>query len=643
MIDRLLAWFAALFAPVYPSHGPARRELPLVFIIVAIGAVLRFWGLGSVGLHGDEKTMALPMEHVLEHGTPVFPSGMFYARAIGQVYMMAGSVATFGNTEWAMRLPSALCGVLLILIAYYAGRRFLTPTWNLGFVAAIALLPDFIIDAQTARMYVFLVTSVAGFLALLFAWEKTDRTSYLVGATLVLLIGIQFHTLAIFSALLVFYPGLLQGSWRKIWMAAIAFAILVAAFFAFDAWIGAQYPPRTDIEGFEEILHGPKAGSAVPAFQWWMIAVALMGACAVSAFVVRAMPFLRAVPAFLLIAAGLVAQMMFAHHIGSLLILAGVVIARRADGLPAWRLGVLIAVSACIAAVQIGWVYSHGHALRQTLGALTGWPSIWPFLRISGYSLLAVVLIGVALIRAVWNLAHRRQMPDHVLFVLLGIWLPLFMIGFFAWDIPLRYAAGQSFPIFLGAFAAAQWLFESATSRLEFARFRPALVGASAVACLLIVDPMAVARTVNAGYSIYPDHKGAAAFVRARHPGPRDIVLAEDPLQQTYYLGHIDAWLTARYAAAQFVREGENGIREIYVDAPVVGSGEELEALLDEPDRGTVYVIGSGEDAAARRTYFRGLGIQEVLDSPRFQVVYEGRDGLTKVWEAPPPQAAARK
>jgi hypothetical protein len=376
-----------------------------------------------------------------------------------------------------------------------------------------------------------------------------------------------------------------------------------------------------------------------------MLAVALIGASAVSAFVVRAMPFLRAVPAFLLIAAGLVAQMMFAYHIGFLLMLAGVIVARRADGLQPWRLGVLIAICAALTVIQVGWVYSHGHGLRQALGAVTGRPSIWPFLRISGYSLLAVLLIGVALIRALWDLAHRRAMPDHVLFVLLGIWLPLFMIGFFAWDIPLRYAAGQSFPIFLGAFAAAQWLFEGATSRIQSAQLRPALVGASAVACLLIVDPVAVARTVNAGYAIYPDHKGAAAFIRARHLGPHDIVLAEDPLQQTYYLGHIDFWLTARYAAAQFVREGDDGIiREIYVDAPVVGSGAELEALLDKPGRGSVYVIGSGEDAASRRTYFRGLGIQEVLDSPRFRVVYNGRDdGLTKIWEAPPPQTAAQK
>ena len=643
MTHRLLAWFAGLFSPEYPTSGPRRRELTLVLALVAVGTVLRFWGLGDVGLHGDEETMAMPTEHIVQQGTPVFPSGMFYVRGIGQLYMMAASVAAFGQSEWALRLPSALCGVLLIVLAYFAGKRFLSPPWNLAFVAAIALLPDFIIDAQTARMYVFLVASVAGFLLLLFEWEKTNRTSFLLGAVLVLLLGIQFHTLAVFSALLVFYPGLLQGNLRKLMMGAAAFAVIVMGFFAIDAWVAAQYPPRTAIEGFESVFEGPKATSVVPVLAWWMKAGALAVAAALSAFVVRTVPRRGAVPAFVLFAGGLLALMLFAYHLGFLLIGAGAVVAQRAGGFSPRRLAVLLGVCAIFAVTQIGWIHSHGIGLRQALGAVTGRPSVWPYLRISGYSLAAILLISAGLLRAVWDLAHHRPMPDHVLFILLGVWLPLFMIGFFAWDIPLRYAAGQAFPLFLGAFAAAQWLFGLVAQRVESLRLRPALAIASALVCLLVVNPVSLARTVNAGYSINPDHKGAAEFMRARALGPRDVVLAEDVLQQTYYLGHVDYWLVARYVAAQFVRQVNGSIREIYVNAPVIGSGEALTALLDNPNRGTVYVIGSGEDQADGRRHMRGLGIQEVLDSSRFKVVYLGRDGLTRIWEAPPPATAAQQ
>jgi len=643
MIQRLLAGFAQFFTPAQPAPGPRRLELTLLLAIVAVGTIVRFWGLGAVGLHGDEKTMALPVQHILEHGTPLFPSGMFYARAIGQLYLMAASVAAFGLTEWALRLPSALCGVLVVVLAFFAGRRFLAWQWNLAFTALVALLPDFIVDAQTARMYVFLVASVAGFLWALFAWERTDRWSFLILAALVLLIGIQFHTLTVFSALLLFYPGLLHGDLRKFIGGLVAFAIVVAGFFAIDSWIAAQYPPRAPVEGFEELLQGPKAGEAVPVLAWWLIALASAAAVALAAFVVRTVPKRAAIPAFVLITAGLVAEALFADHLAFLFLIAGTIVAYRTGALSPRRLGVLVVVCAVVALVQLTHILSTGVSLRHALGAITGRPSIWPYLRVSAFSMTAVVLIALTLARGLWDVAHRRPIPDHVLFTLLGVWLPLFMIGFFAWDIPPRYAEGQIFPILLGGFAGAQWLFGLLSHAVEPARMQKVAAVASAAACVAMVNPVDLARTVNAGYAIHPDHKGAAEYMRAQKLGPRDVVLAEDVLQQTYYLGHVDYWLIAKYVAAQFVRPTQDVPREIYVNAPVIGTGEELSALLDNPNRGTLYIIGSGEDQVDGRRHARGLGIQEVLESGRFKVVYNGRDGLTKIWEAPPPSAAARQ
>ena len=65
----------------------------------------------------------------------MLPSGMFYPRGLTELYLMAVSVRMFGESEWAMRLPSALCGVALIYLCYVAGRRFLRPQWNLAFAA----------------------------------------------------------------------------------------------------------------------------------------------------------------------------------------------------------------------------------------------------------------------------------------------------------------------------------------------------------------------------------------------------------------------------------------------------------------------------------------------------------------------------
>jgi hypothetical protein len=347
---------------------------------------------------------------------------------------------------------------------------------------------------------------------------------------------------------------------------------------------------------------------------------------------------------FVLITAGLIAETLFADHLALMLLLAGAIVAQRTGALSPRRLAVLVGVCAVVALVQITLIYSTGVSVRQAIGAITGRPSIWPYFRVTAFSMTAVVLVALTLGRALWDAAHRRAVPDHVLFTLLGVWLPLFMIGFFAWDIPPRYAEGQIFPLLLGAVAGAQWLCGLLTRGMEPMRMQRAATVASAVACVAIVNPIDVARTVNSGYATHPDHKGAAEFMRSQQLGPRDVVLAEDVLQQTYYLGHVDYWLIARYVAAQFVRQTQGNVpREMYVNAPVIGSGEELMKLLDNPNRGTIYIIGSGENQEDGRRHARGLGIQEVLDSGRFKVVYNGRDGLTKIWEAPPPSAAVRQ
>ena len=145
-LQEVASWFVAAPRPASQAAEAARQlEMIALLGIVALGAVLRFWGLGVVGLHGDEKTMALPMMNVIEHGESAFPSGMPYVRAIFQVYLMAWSVELFGHSEWAMRLPSAVCGVALIPLAYYAGRRFLSTPWSLAFALVVTLLPEFMV------------------------------------------------------------------------------------------------------------------------------------------------------------------------------------------------------------------------------------------------------------------------------------------------------------------------------------------------------------------------------------------------------------------------------------------------------------------------------------------------------------------
>lgn len=684
---------ASLFEDTDPRVCASRQTLLLLAVIVAGGAIARFWGLGNVGLHGDEKTMVLPALHLLRYGTPDMPSGFLYPRAVAQLYMMAGSAWLFGVSEWAWRLPSALCGVLLIVLTWLAGRRFLEPRWNLALTAAIALLPGFIEDAQTARMYVFLVAGVTGFMALLFAWERSGRSGYLIAAVLEMAVSLQFHTLSIFSVWLCFLPGLLSGDRRKLWQGGAAFVAIAAEFLALNHWMAVEYPHALlgDIAGTPR--NAPRA-LAPPLHLLWPLALALP-ALALAWWVMRRRGWLPAV----LLGASLALQASRLDHVAVIVTIAALVLARREGPLPWARLAVYFCACALLAGAQVLYLRAH-HAgsLSQILGLMLGWPSVWAYIATAKYSVAALLIAAGGLAAGLWRLAHRQRVPDHLLFLTLGTWIPLLQIGYFRWNPAQRYIEGQLMPVFIVAFATAQWAWGWAMSRagrpsLEAvpasvpggsAAFRaaaasspeqapesPALLAgrapsesarpprmaggmtsktsggaayfpqqaaAAAILCLLIIDPARLPAAVDPTYAHYPDHKGAAEFVESQHPGPNDIIVAEDSLMQTYYLGHIDYWLQDREMAAPFLRKVDGRFVDEYTGARLIGSGAHLERLVASRNRGAIYVIGSGEDQKDGRKLMRGLGIAKVLASPPFHLVYVGRDGLTDVWKVDAPR-----
>lgn len=649
---------ASLFEVTDPRARADRRTLMLLALVVAGGAVVRFWGLGNVGLHGDEKTMVLPALHLLRYGTPDMPSGFLYPRAVPQLYMMAGSAWAFGVSEWAWRLPSAVCGVLLIVLTWMAGRRFLEPRWNLALTAAVALLPGFIEDAQTARMYVFLVTGVTGFMALLFAWERTGRAGYLVAAVLEMAVSLAFHTLAIFAVWLCFLPGLLSGERRKLWQGGAAFVAMAAEFLALSYWMSIEYPHALgDVAGTP--LNAPRAVPP-PLRVLWPLALVLP-ALALAWWVIRERGRLPTV----LLATGLVLQVSRLDHVALLVIIAALVLARRNGTLRVTRLAVYFAVCALLAVAQVVYLRAH-HAgtLSQIMGLLLGWPSVRAYIAVSLYSQVALLAAACGLAAGLWRLGHRERVPDYLLFLTLGVWVPLLQIGYFKWDPAQRYIEGLLLPAFIVAFATAQWasaVFLSRTLNVSSIRAsaRPRMAGpgappprmasgtalgagVAAVLCLLVIDPARLPAAVNPTYAHYPDHKDAAGFVESQHPGPNDIIVAEDALMQTYYLGHVDFWLQDRQMAAPFLSEIHGRWVDEYTGAPLIGSGAQLERLVESRDRGAIYVIGSGESQQDGRKLMRGLGIAQVLDSPAFHLIYVGRDGLTDVWRVDPPRHGMR-
>ncbi len=568
----MLTGFASVFETT-PAPGARRPwEIFAVLAIVLAAAWVRLWGLGGWGLEGDEDTMALPAAHILRHGTSVLPSGMFYARGIAQLYMMAASMFAFGESEWAMRLPSVICGLLVVLLAYRYGRRFLAPVWNVAFVAAIAFLPAAIADSQEARMYIFLLASLIGYSILVFEWERTDRIGMLIAAVAVMIIGIQFHTLAVFGAFIVFFPGLLHADRRKFLAGAAAFVVIVLAYALISRWVGSFYPPHPQTHGVDKVISERgwalyKLRVSVP-----ILVTAVFGAAAISAYVVRPVSSRRmAMLSGALLFAGLACQLALYYHLALMLLVAGMIVTCRQSGGTVRRLGVLVTISALLAVAQFWELHAAGiGSPRKVIGAMMGLPSVWSFLNLAAYSPGASLVLVIGLIGSVWQLFTARKIGDIWLFFMLSVWLPLLGLGLFTWYPEPRYTEFALPPLLLCGFAC-----------LPNARLKPPgeTIGvamrwpavAACLLCVLFVNPFGVAKVVNAGYAIHPDHKGAAEFMKSLQLAPNDIVLAEDVIEQTYYLGHVDYWLIGPEVAGDFEEDWQGRVVDIYTHTPDCG------------------------------------------------------------------------
>ena len=642
-IAELVRALGRLFRVTMPAAEETVLHWVLLGVVLCVGTFVRFWNLGGPGLHGDEETMAMAAIHIVQDGRPILPSGMFYPRGLSELYLMAASVGIFGESEWAFRLPSALAGVAMIYLCYVAGRRFLRPQWNLALAATVALLPELIEYSQTARMYIFMLACVAGALACLFKWEGSGRIGWLIGAVLLLIVGIELHALAVTCALLFLMPGLLQGDQRKVMYGLGAVAVTMLAYLAIDTWVNANYPVPPP-EYAAQMASQMKPGGAPLKHHPFVFDVAIWISGAVTAFlaVLLGQRVRQRLPTFIataLLLACLIAQLAVYYHIAALLGLAGSVVAFRYRGTApiGRRYSRFVIGTAVIALVHVGLITAWPGSMIKLVGAIIGQPSVWPYVRVMEFSVVAGGLALLATAWGLWQLANRKGVADYWLLALLGVWIPVFCLGFFVWDLPARYTSASLVPLLLCAFAFAQHGTDYLRARLHAgSASRPIQTAAVFAVAAVASNPAAAVGRLTSDLSEFPDHRGAAQFVRTLHITSDDIVLAEDVLQQTYYLGRVDYWLIGRKRSWMFVQQVDGRIQDFYTATPVIDTGEQFRALLDANPQRRIFVIGSGENTGDDRREMRGQEIYALLKSDRMEPLWVGSDHYTTVWRAKP-------
>jgi mannosyltransferase len=150
------------------------RERPVVWIalgmIFLLGIFLRFYRLGAESLWLDELATWFQVLHSTFAET--IKSSLSDTNPPAYYLLMTWVIRHLGDSEFVLRLPSAIAGSLCIPVGYFVGRSFYTWREGLIFCALIAALTPPVAYGQEARCYsiVLLLT-----LILAFIWRELIR------------------------------------------------------------------------------------------------------------------------------------------------------------------------------------------------------------------------------------------------------------------------------------------------------------------------------------------------------------------------------------------------------------------------------------------------------------------------------------
>jgi uncharacterized membrane protein len=129
-----------------------RQKLILIALILT-GAILRFWNIGFQHMNWDEEwtisfaglMWTVPDVIIKSLSTDCNPPLYYLAAHF--------SMIIFGQTATAIRIPSAIAGILLIPVMYYIGREYKDELFGLLLAAITTIFYNFIFYSKYGRSY----------------------------------------------------------------------------------------------------------------------------------------------------------------------------------------------------------------------------------------------------------------------------------------------------------------------------------------------------------------------------------------------------------------------------------------------------------------------------------------------------------
>jgi len=244
------------------NHARSGIAVPIIALLTALAAVLRFVHLGAKSLWFDEALTAMLARAPWHAFARTVWRGGEANMALYYEIMRAWN--HLGTHEWALRSFSGLAGVAAVPVFYLLGRRLFGPA--VGLIAALLLTVNacHVAYSQEARSYaLFFLLAVLSSYFLVRAVESGAIWDYLAYALIsALTVYSHFYAFLLIGAQALSLIALPRGAirFRKLFIAAALLAVLVlpALFFVVGrntgqlAWV--PKPTARDLQRFGYFL-----------------------------------------------------------------------------------------------------------------------------------------------------------------------------------------------------------------------------------------------------------------------------------------------------------------------------------------------------------------------------------------------------
>jgi 4-amino-4-deoxy-L-arabinose transferase-like glycosyltransferase len=665
-----------------------RRTLLLLGLVVLLTAWLRIHNLGLSGLerNEDEDIMAAAVLGIAEHGYPLMPSGMIYARSGPLLYVMAGSASVFGLNEFALRLGPAIFGILLVPLGFLAAYRFDGRTTAIAVAVLIALSLWQVEVSRTARMY-----APFAFLYLLSVYGVVrgyiDNVAFWRWLSIPLaMLAITVHVLGFTLAVVFLAAALLPRVTMAARMLALGGAVLTAATYAVTGavtyrlfarpWAMAAAESSTSgtlpteggasLAGLLETLYQSVSSRLYlpphPLFgttEGVLVLLVLGVACAILGWwLFRRWPALRRPLSATLLVVSLLAAVF--HQFGMAALLFGGLVFVHGPGIRALTQSPVVAFATVLLAVFVLWfmagisgVAAADSSLHGVARSLLEYPRTEAIRDFGADRPLLTVLAGVGMIAALHQASVERRMTP-IAFLALAVVLSLTLHGVFRSQFRPRYNFNLDVP-FLIFVVTGSLVCIGALSRYGqalIARLVPRAGPGLARVALTLLLTLAIALDVRAwaspaypsywegsspafverfGFPAVVDRRSPARYV-AEHMEDGDRVVAMDWLTTYVYLRRVDYWSrTTKYESQAY--EDDGVLRDLYLGAEILPDAQSLHALIDSTCRPTLWMVTSANIIRhGSKTTPEVMALVASLEPYR---VYTGLDGISAAYRLP--------